>query len=100
MPSTCLSESGGEVKVAVRVTPRSPRQSVEPPRGGRLIVRVSAAPADGAANASVRKLVAKSFGIPQSDVRIVRGQASRDKLLALSGIDLSTARRVVSGLSP
>lgn len=86
MGAECLSVSGGEVIVAVRVTPRSPRQAVDGERGGRLIVRVNAPPADGAANASVRKLLAKAFGLPPSRVRIVRGETSRDKSVALEGL--------------
>lgn len=94
----CLSVSGGEVIVAVRVTPRSPRQQVDGQRGGRLIVRVNAPPADGAANASVRKLLAKTFGLPQSRVRIVRGETARDKSVALEGIDEPEASAVLDRL--
>lgn len=98
MAETCISVSDGEVQLAVRVTPRSPRQCVEPPRAGRLIVRVNAAPADGSANASVRKLLAKTFGVPQSRVRIVRGETARDKTIAIDGVTARHAEEVITGL--
>lgn len=99
MIASCLSTSGGELLVAVRVTPRSPRLTLDPPRGGRLIVRVNAPPAEGAANKAVRNLLAKRFGIAPSRTRIVRGETARDKLVALEGVSLEDATRVIEGLS-
>lgn len=99
MAAQCLSEAGGELLIAVRVTPRSPRQQVEGERAGRLIVRVNAPPADGSANASVRKLLAKTFGVPQSSVRIARGETGRDKTLALEGVDREYAEGKIAELS-
>lgn len=98
MGAQCLSVSGGEVILAVRVTPRSPRQSVDGQRGGRLIVRVNAPPADGAANTAVCKLLAKAFGVAPSRVRIVRGQAARDKSVALEGLGEADAAAVLGKL--
>lgn len=100
MSAECLSVSGGDVIVAVRVTPRSPRQGVDGERAGRLIVRVNAPPADGAANASVRKLLAKAFGLPASRVRIVRGETSRDKSVAFEGLNESSAAAVIAEFGP
>jgi uncharacterized protein (TIGR00251 family) len=85
--------------VEVRVTPRSPRLRLDPPRNGRLIVRVNAPPADGAANEEVRKLLAKSFGLAKSNVRIARGETARDKTVELAGLDMAVAERVVTELS-
>lgn len=85
--------------MAVRVTPRSPRLKLDPPRDGRLIVRVNAPPAEGAANKAVRKLLAKRFGVAPSRTRIVRGESARDKLVALEGVSLEDAVRVVEELA-
>jgi hypothetical protein len=72
--------------IAIRVTPRSAKPGIGGWRddpGGRpfLEVRVAAAPADGAANAEVIKLVAKTLGIPRGAVRIVSGAGARRKRL-------------------
>ena len=72
--------------LAIRVTPRSARPGLgewKTDPGGRpfLEVRVAAAPADGAANDEVVKLVAKALGLARSSVRIVSGQAARLKRL-------------------
>lgn len=71
--------------LAVRVTPRSSRAALEPGRGGVLAARVTAPPVDGAANDAVIALVAKAFGVPKRDVRIVGGDTSREKRLAIAG---------------
>jgi uncharacterized protein (TIGR00251 family) len=62
--------------------------------GGReeLEVRVSAAPADGAANEAAMKLLAKALGVGRSELSIVSGETSRHKRLSIP-FDLEEARR-------
>ena len=74
--------------LSIRVTPRSAKPGigdwkVDP--GGRpfLEVRVAAAPADGAANDEVIKLLAKALGLPKSSLVIVSGQTARLKRIEL-----------------
>lgn len=55
-------------------------------------MRVSEAPADGAANAAVVKLVAKALGVPRSEVEIASGHASRHKRLIVP-LDADETRR-------
>lgn len=52
-----------------------------------LKVRVSAAPADGAANAAVTGLIATALKVPRSAVRIASGDTSRIKRLEIDGVD-------------
>jgi uncharacterized protein (TIGR00251 family) len=69
------------MRLAVRVTPRSTRDAVEGfDDEGALRVRVTAAPADGAANAAVARLLAKALGLPGRDVVLVSGTTARQKL--------------------
>ena len=51
-----------------------------------LKLRVSAAAADGAANAAVLALVARSLKVPKSSVRITAGETARVKRLEIEGI--------------
>ncbi len=70
----------------VRVTPRAakPRYAVEVDATGPLVrVWVAAPPAEGAANAEVIRLLAKALGRPKSALGIVRGAASREKLIRI-----------------
>jgi uncharacterized protein (TIGR00251 family) len=56
-------------------------------------VRVTAAPEGGKANAAVIRLLAETLGVSQRDVEIVSGHASRDKTVALAGIDSDETER-------
>ncbi len=68
-------------RLSVRVTPRASRDGIDgfDPEGV-LRVRVTAAPADGAANAAVVKLLARALGLPARDVVLVSGATGRQKI--------------------
>jgi uncharacterized protein len=87
--------------IAIRVTARSARPGIGGWRAGsdgreELEVRVAEAPADGAANAAVVKLLAKTLGISRSEVSIISGQASRHKRVA-TPFEIEELRRRLSG---
>ena len=70
----------------MRVIPRARRDEIGGERGGRLVVRVTAPPVDGAANTALRRLIAKEAGVSASRVSIVRGETSRDKVVRVEGL--------------
>jgi uncharacterized protein (TIGR00251 family) len=70
-------------RLEVRVISRARHDEVSGHRDGRLVVRVTAAPVDGQANAAVRRLVAEYLGVRSSRVEIVAGSHSRNKVLRI-----------------
>lgn len=67
-------------RISVRVTPRSSRDAVEGfDDAGVLRVRVTAPPAEGAANSAVARVLAAALRVPGRDVVLVAGAASRNK---------------------
>ena len=78
-----LTRDGERVRFSVRVTPRASANALSGERDGVLLVRVTAPPADGAANAAVIALLAKSLALPPTAVRIERGGAGRDKRMSV-----------------
>ncbi len=87
--------------VAVRVTPRSAKPGVGGWRTGAdgreaLEIRVAEAPADGAANDAVVKLLAKALGISRSQVAIISGLTGRNKRVA-TPFEPSELRRRLGG---
>ena len=82
-------------RLALRVQPRASKNEIASERAGTLLVRVTAPPVDGKANAAVRRLIAKRLGVPASRVSIVRGESSRDKLVEVEGIDDAEMRRAL-----
>jgi uncharacterized protein (TIGR00251 family) len=78
--------------LCVRVTPRSPRDAVVGWEEDALRVRVTAAPADGAANRAVIDLLARHFDVPKSRIAIVRGETAREKWVRVADLDLAALR--------
>lgn len=66
--------------ITVRLQPKSSQNQLEKD-GETYKAWVSAPPVDGAANEALIKLDAKHFGVAPSKVEIVRGHASREKVL-------------------
>lgn len=73
-------------RLPVRVTPGARRDEITGFAGGVLRVRVIAPPERGRANEAVIFLLAKALGIPKSNITLLRGVASRDKLLGIEGL--------------
>jgi uncharacterized protein (TIGR00251 family) len=81
----------------VRVTPRAQADRIVGWREGALHVRVSAPPADGRANASVCRLIAKRLGVGVRRVTVLRGETARAKTLRVEGV---TAKELAAALRP
>ena len=81
MPSegACVRELDDELVLSIRVQPRARNNEVLDVRNGRLLVRTTAAPADGKANKAVIKLLAEFVDVPPSRVTLLRGATSRNK---------------------
>ncbi len=75
-----------EVRFAVRLTPRATLDAIDVVGDGVLRARVSAAPVDGAANTALVRLIASELKVPKRSVRIVSGESSRSKVIAVDGI--------------
>jgi uncharacterized protein (TIGR00251 family) len=73
-------------QLKIRVQPRSSNPGIGAKRGGTLIVRLKAAPADDEANRELIGVIAKAAGLAKGKVTIIRGEKSRDKILELDGI--------------
>ena len=67
----------------VRVIPRARKNGVTVDADGTLRVHTTAAPADGAANAAVIKMLAEHFDVPKSSIEIIRGATARAKVVRL-----------------
>jgi uncharacterized protein (TIGR00251 family) len=83
-----VSTREGGVRMRVHAQPRSRAASagVHSVRGGSLVVRLAAAPVDGAANAELVETLASALGIAKRDVVVARGNASRDKTIDIRGL--------------
>ena len=73
-------------RLEIRVMPRSSRSGLAGVRDGRLVVRVAAAPVDGAANEAAIEALAEALSLPRRDFRIVAGATSRNKTIEVRGL--------------
>ncbi len=86
-----IAETAGGVAFAVRLIPRASRDAVEGEHQGAVKVRVTAPPVDGRANEALRRVLADCLNVPVSAVRIMAGEKSRTKRVAVAGITRAQA---------
>lgn len=75
----------------VRVIPRSPRTRVDGVRGGAVLIRLAAPPVDGAANNALIEFLSGALDCPRRSLHIISGEKSRDKRIAIAGLDREAA---------
>ena len=79
-------------RIDIRVMPRSSKNAIDGIRDGRFVVRVTAPPVDGAANAAVVDIIAAALDLPRRSVRVVVGETGRNKTVEVTGLDAAAVR--------
>lgn len=72
----------GEGRLSVRVTPGARSEGIEI-ADGRVLIKVRTKPEDGKATSAVAGLLARALDIPVSQIALLRGATSREKLFRL-----------------
>lgn len=81
-----LTPTNEGVLLAVRVVPRAARAGLAGIRENALLVRLNAAPVEGAANAELIEVLADALGVPRRAVSITVGERSRRKTVLIRGL--------------
>ena len=76
----------------VRVTPGASRDALLGWQGDVLRLSVAAPAQRGKANEAALRLLAAALGVPRERLRIVRGHTSRQKVIAIQGLDEAEVR--------
>lgn len=89
------------VEITVHIQPGASRSELAGKYGAgehgeALKVRISARPVEGAANAALTEFMAQCLGVARREVRIVRGEKSRHKVL-WAPLAPELARRRIEG---
>lgn len=74
----------------LRVTPRAGRTAIVGIRDGQLVVKLAAAPIDGAANEALVAALSDAFGLPRRAISIAAGQRSRTKRVEFTAVTPAT----------
>lgn len=103
MPSTDLFRRVADdaVELAVHAQPGAGRTELVGRHGDAVKIRVAAPPEKGRANEALVAVLAEAFGVPEKQVTVVSGQASRSKRFRIDGIEPDTvAHRLDQLLEP
>src|ERR687892_631557 len=88
----------GQVRFNVHVVPGSSRSEIAGTHNDSLRVRVAARPVEGAANEELILILAKTFNVSKSSVRIVGGARGRAKQVSIDA-DPETIAAVLASKS-
>ena len=86
-------------EIAVRVQARSRRNEVVGERAAVIVIRLTAPPVDGKANAALCAFVARAVEVAPSRVSVVRGRTSREKIVRVDGVDKEDLKLALLGQS-
>ena len=71
------------MKISVKVLPKSSKNEIVGWEGEILKVRLTAAPEKGKANEALIALLAKEYGVAKSNITILKGATSQRKLVEI-----------------
>ena len=74
---------GNNLLLDLYVQPKSSKNTITGKHGERLKITITAPPVAGKANSYLMKFLAKYFGIPQTQVKIIKGGNSKYKSVIL-----------------
>lgn len=87
-------------RFTVRLTPRAGTDGIDGvDEGGVLKVRVRAAPAAGAANAALVRVLADALSVPLAEVEIIGGTRARRKVIEISEAGIGRLHELWPGLT-
>jgi len=74
---------GDKILLEIKAVPGASKTELAGIKDGRLRIRLAAAPEDGKANAELLSFLSKALGCAKRDLRLVSGEKSRLKVVAL-----------------
>ena len=77
-------------RLTVRVQPKASRNACNVDESGRVRIALTAPPVDGAANEALIEFVADRLDVAKRCVRLVSGEKSRDKTIAIDGLKIES----------
>ena len=89
-----FTEKDDALFFAVRVVPRASKSEIVGEHDGALKVRIAVPPVEGAANAELVKILAKTFGVSKTQVEIVAGETSKTKQIKVVGGNMESLQRI------
>jgi len=93
-----MSDTGSEIRLSLNVYPGAAKNEVVSFTDDLLRVKIAAAPVKGKANRELVAFLSKHLRVRQGSINIIKGHASRNKIIAISGLTQEELRqRLLSG---
>ncbi len=89
--SQSKNESLTETRLALHVQPNAKSSEILRLANGVLQVRVAAPAKEGRANEALADLLVSVLGVPKARIRVIRGLAARNKIVAVQGLSQEVA---------
>lgn len=83
-----IYEKDGAVRLHAHVQPRAARSEVVGEFGDAVKIRIAAPPVEGEANAELERFIARLVGVAKSQVQVVSGASSKQKVIAIDGTSI------------
>jgi uncharacterized protein (TIGR00251 family) len=79
------------VTLSVRIQPRASKNELVRMENGGLKIRLTAPPVEGAANEALIRFLAEALSVSRSQIEIIAGHASREKIVRVRGVSEADA---------
>ncbi len=90
-----LSEIPDGVRFDVMAKPKASRNAIIGVHDGALKIAITAAPEKGKANKAIVNLLSRLLKIPKNSIKIVSGETSSRKIIAIEGVSSEMINKLV-----
>jgi uncharacterized protein (TIGR00251 family) len=87
-----ISDTPDGVVIDIRVIPRAGKIAIAGTRDNALLIRLAAAPVEGAANKALVELLATTLNLPKRNIVVIAGDKSRNKRVRVKGTTAALVR--------
>jgi hypothetical protein len=84
------------VSFALRVQPRASKSAVTGELDGALKISLAAPPVEGEANEELIRFLAKVFAVSRSQITLISGQRSKNKIVRVSGVSIEVCEKILA----
>ena len=91
-----IKERKDGVSFRIRVRPSATRNKIKELHREALRIDINAPPIKGKANKECLRFLAEELRVPKSDIEIISGLKSKDKLIKVKGINKEEALKALS----
>lgn len=93
-----LVEDNEGVILPVRIQPRASKDEIVGEYNGALKIKLTSPPVEGEANRRCIEFLSKRFNIAKSQLEIIKGEKSKDKLIKIIGLGKADVVEILQDL--